>query len=171
MRPYLLCKCLHGGDVDTATFRVMEQHPQNRKFSTDCLSTASGGSHKHIVITVVHCIEHWKKTELKWIQNENAPFSSIQDAQHCPVDCTLCLNWVEEGELVLVEGFKGRVPESSDRKRLQVKQLCGWGVLLREDKVTEWHWKLGLTSWNNHKYINSRGYWKSLPRQHKAESL
>lgn len=44
--------------------------------------------------------------------------------------CTLCLNGVEEGELVLVQSLKGRVPESSDRQRLQVQQLSRWGVLL-----------------------------------------
>lgn len=44
--------------------------------------------------------------------------------------CTLCLNGVEEGELVLVESLKGRVPERSDRQRLQVQQLSRWGVLL-----------------------------------------
>lgn len=45
--------------------------------------------------------------------------------------CTLCLNGVEEGELVLVECLKSRVSEGSDRQWLQVQQLSGWGVLLR----------------------------------------
>lgn len=44
--------------------------------------------------------------------------------------CTLCLNGVEEGELVLVESLKGRVPEGSDGQRLQVQQLSRRGVLL-----------------------------------------
>lgn len=43
---------------------------------------------------------------------------------------TLCLNGVEEGKLVLVQSLKGRVPESCDRQRLQVQQLCGWRILL-----------------------------------------
>lgn len=34
--------------------------------------------------------------------------------------CTLCLNGVEEGELVLVESLEGGVPERSDGKWLQV---------------------------------------------------
>lgn len=58
--------------------------------------------------------------------------------------CTLCLDGVEEGELVLVERLEGGVPESRDGQRLQVQQLSGWGVLLREDQVTERHWELSL---------------------------
>lgn len=34
--------------------------------------------------------------------------------------CTLCLNGVEEGELVLVESLESGVPERSNRKWLQV---------------------------------------------------
>lgn len=43
---------------------------------------------------------------------------------------TLCLNGVEEGELVLVESLKGGVPESGDGQRLQVQQLSRWRVFL-----------------------------------------
>lgn len=59
---------------------------------------------------------------------------------------TLCLNGVEEGELVLVEDLKRRVPESGDRQWLQIQQLSGWGVLLWKDQVAEGYWKLCLTS-------------------------
>lgn len=55
----LLSQGFHGGDVHTATFCVVQQHPQDGKLSTDGLSTASGSSHKHVIITVVHSIEHW----------------------------------------------------------------------------------------------------------------
>lgn len=63
MTSYLFSQCFHGGYVDTATFCVVQQHPQNSELSTDGLSTASGSSDKHIVITVVHCIEHWRNTD------------------------------------------------------------------------------------------------------------
>lgn len=56
---------------------------------------------------------------------------------------TLCLNGVEEGELV--EVLEGGVPERSDRKCLQVQQLSGWGVLLWQDQVTEGHRQLSFT--------------------------
>ena len=58
---------------------------------------------------------------------------------------TLCLDGVEERELVLVERLEGRVPESSHRQRLQIQQLSGRWVLLWQDQVTERHWKLCLT--------------------------
>lgn len=58
---------------------------------------------------------------------------------------TLCLNGIEERKLVLVESFKGRVPERSDRKWLQVQKLSGWRVLLWQDEMAEGHWELSLT--------------------------
>lgn len=60
---YLFSQCFHRCDVDTATFCIVQQHPQNSKLSTDGLSTAGGSSHKHIIITVVHSIEDWVGTE------------------------------------------------------------------------------------------------------------
>lgn len=55
---HLLCQSLHGGDVDTAPLRVLQQHPQDGKLCTDGLPAARGGPHKHVVITVVHSIKH-----------------------------------------------------------------------------------------------------------------
>ena len=60
---------------------------------------------------------------------------------------TLCLDGVEEGELVVVEGLKGGVPEGRHGQGLQVQQLCGRRVLLRKDQVAERHGQLGLTGW------------------------
>lgn len=80
MTSYLFSQRFHGGDVDTATFGVVQQHPQNSKLSTDGLSTAGGSSHKHIVITVVHSIEHWgeRQTQLshKNSQMDSEPLST-----------------------------------------------------------------------------------------------
>lgn len=59
---------------------------------------------------------------------------------------TLGLDGVEEGELVAVEALKGWAPEGGDRKWLEVQELGGWGVLLREDQVTERDRKLGLST-------------------------
>lgn len=60
---YLLRQGLHGGDVDTAPLRVLQQHPQDGELRTDGLPAARGGPHKHIVITVVDGVEHWKPAE------------------------------------------------------------------------------------------------------------
>lgn len=60
-----------------------------------------------------------------------------------PYFCTLCLNGVEEGELI--EILEGRVPERGDGKRLQVQQLSGRWVLLWQDQVTEGHGQLSFT--------------------------
>jgi len=57
---YLFSQCFHWRDVDAATFCVVQQHPQNSKLCTDGLSTAGGSSNKHVVITVVHRVEHWR---------------------------------------------------------------------------------------------------------------
>lgn len=65
-------------------------------------------------------------------------------AETCLELCTLCLNRVEEGELVLVDGLESRVPECSDGQRLQVQQLRRRWVLLRKDQVAEGYWKLSL---------------------------
>lgn len=62
-RAYLLCQGLHGGDVHAASLRVLEQHPQDGKFSTNGLSASRGGTHKHIVVTVINCVKHWGQTD------------------------------------------------------------------------------------------------------------
>lgn len=73
---YLLSQCFHGSDVDTATFCIVQQHPQNSKLGTDGLSTSSGSPHKHIIITVVHSVEHWKDSDIvikswkQWTQSD-----------------------------------------------------------------------------------------------------
>lgn len=90
--------------------------------------------------------ENYVKKRL-YIESRGTATSLITDR---PTDClvcfcTLCLNGVEEGELVLVESLKGRVPESSDGQRLQVQQFGGWRVLLWQDQVPERHWQLSLT--------------------------
>ena len=52
---------------------------------------------------------------------------------------TLCLYGVEEGELLPVQGLKVWVSQGRDGQGLQVQQLCGRRVLLRQDQVTERH--------------------------------
>lgn len=146
MTLYLFSQSFHWGDVDTATFNVVQQHPQNSKLSTDGLSTARGSAHKHVIVTVVHSVEHWRDRKnatksRKQCKTDKYPQSqSPQEPKKaifllndnvCSIFfCTLCLNGVEERELVLVESLKSRVSEGSDRQWLQVQQLSGWGVLL-----------------------------------------
>lgn len=72
---YLFSERFHGGDVDAATFSVVQQHPQNSKLCTDGLSTAGGSSHKHIVITVVHSIEHWRDRHIQ-LSHKNSKMDS-----------------------------------------------------------------------------------------------
>lgn len=57
---HLLCQSLHGGNIDTASLRILQQHPQDGKLSTDGLPAARGGPDKHVIITVVHGVENWK---------------------------------------------------------------------------------------------------------------
>lgn len=55
------------------------------------------------------------------------------------MDCieTLCLDGVEERELVRVEALIGGISQSRHRQRLEVKQLRGRGELLRENEMLE----------------------------------
>lgn len=57
MSLYLLSQCFHGGDVDAAALGVVQQHPQDCKLGTDCLSTSCWSSHKHTVVAVVDGVE------------------------------------------------------------------------------------------------------------------
>ena len=61
---------------------------------------------------------------------------------------TLRLYGVEEGELLAVQLLEGVVPERRDGEGLEVEQLGGRRVLLREDEVTEGDRQLALTAWN-----------------------
>ena len=63
---YLICKGLFGCDEDTARVGGGREHPQDGKLSTDGLTTASGGSHKHFIISIVESIEHWEGRRRKY---------------------------------------------------------------------------------------------------------
>lgn len=65
--------------------------------------------------------------------------------QSLRVCLTLCLDGVEEGKLVLIEGLEGGITQGGHRQGLQVQQLSRRGVLLWQDQVAERHWQLGLT--------------------------
>lgn len=62
---YLLCQSLHRGNVDTASLRILQQHPKDGKLRADSLPAARGGPHKHVIITVVHGIKYWKPKGVK----------------------------------------------------------------------------------------------------------
>lgn len=91
MTSYLFSQCFHWGDVDTATFCVVQQHPQNSKLSTDCLSTAGGSAHKHIVITVVHRIEHCRDRKNTDKSRKQCEMNSEPLLSHEPKMETLCV--------------------------------------------------------------------------------
>lgn len=130
MTSYLLGEGFHRGDVDAATFGVVQQHPQNSKLGTDGLSAAGGSAHEHIIITVVHSVEHWRDRKNP-TESDNVTWNQKWKHPRGEAVCTLCLNGVEEGELVLVESLEGGVPEGGDGQRLQVQQLGRRGVFLR----------------------------------------
>lgn len=95
MTSHLFSQCFHWGDVDTAAFCVVQQHPQNSKLCADRLSTAGGSSHKHIIITVVHCVEHWKERN-----------NTTKSRKQCEVDSpkeptTLPLTYLFEYEMMI----------------------------------------------------------------------
>ena len=63
MYMYLICKGLFGCDEDTARVGGGGEHSEDGKLSTDGLTTASGGPHKHIFVSIVESIEHWEWEE------------------------------------------------------------------------------------------------------------
>lgn len=66
-RAHLLCQGLHGGDVHTASLRVLQQHPEDGKLSTNGFPASRGGAHKHVVVAVIDGVKHWGWTKKEGI--------------------------------------------------------------------------------------------------------